>query len=387
MSNLALDLSPENAPWRFRDSHPDIYRRWIDSKPSPRPYTPLSVNLFPCEYIPLCPIKDARKMFLEIYEPRESSKISELRQQLIVNTPERIRFLSENSIVNHQSAGFKVRRYRSGEMSGAMFTTGTRNKIIPSPRSGCVETSTFTIAARQKIRRAVENSDCPLNYFLTLTFAPKLCNDWEKDENGNIRHDFAKYKLKCFRDALQKHVQRRYNEKLLFVWVAELQKNGNIHFHMLLNRRLPVQYLRKIWNIGNLDVQYLNNSNHAVNYIRKYISKADNSLIRGNRYNISSGLRLTMKPDETIICSTDTEDINEDNKVHADVMNIIKLMRDDIEEGGGTVLDFGFSIPRPRRPVDYYCKKSKKKKRSKGVRHDLADNVFHIIGNPDEIPF
>lgn len=41
---------------------------------------------------------------------------------------------------------------------------------------------------------------------------------------------------------------RQYNKNLIYVWRAEKQQNGNIHFHILLNIYLPVIKLLSIWN-------------------------------------------------------------------------------------------------------------------------------------------
>lgn len=319
----------------------------------------------------------------------EEYEFQKLKKHLASDRLERRLFLAGNplSLKVQQTVGFKVRRYLSGEMTGAMFTTGLLNKIVPPSRSGSIETSGFTAPARQKIRRAVENSDLPLNYFLTLTFAPSTCKAWEKDEKGNIRHDFAKFKLHRLLDALTKNIKRNFKKDLLYVWVAELQKNGNIHFHVLLNHRFPLEYYRRRWKVGNIDVQYINDNNHAVNYMRKYMTKEDNAIIKGNRYGIASGLRETMKPLEENICLNRTGEINDEHKPHVDVMDLVKVMRQEIENGGGIVLDFGFNIPRPRRERLYKDKKTGKHKRSKGVHKKLADNVYQLITDFEEIPF
>ena len=41
---------------------------------------------------------------------------------------------------------------------------------------------------------------------------------------------------------------RKYNKNLIYVWRAEKQKNGNIHFHVLINIYLPLDLVTKIWN-------------------------------------------------------------------------------------------------------------------------------------------
>ena len=41
---------------------------------------------------------------------------------------------------------------------------------------------------------------------------------------------------------------RKYNNNLLYVWRAEKQENGNIHFHILINIFIPLDKLYTIWN-------------------------------------------------------------------------------------------------------------------------------------------
>lgn len=375
-SSLAFDLSPASAPWRYRDTHAAIYQAWLASNPAASEYVPLSDDLF-------LKLQPKKRVFYNPYE--RFASFADYERNLLYKSVrscrlERRLYLADKRISQaQQTSGFKVRKYNSGEMSGAMFTTGLTGKIIPAVRSGAVETFGFTVPARNKIRRAVENSELPLQYFLTLTFAPASCQPWQKDSVGNIRHDFAKFRLHRFLDALSKHVKRRYSEELSYVWVAELQKNGNIHFHILLNKRLPIAYYRKLWTVGNTDIQHIQDSNHAVNYMRKYMTKEDNSLIKGNRYGICAALRKTMKPLEEIITSRINSEPVKDEKNHVDVLNLIQAMRSEIEFGGGTVLDFGFSIPRPRRERFYIDKKTKERKKTKGVHRKLADNVYQLI--------
>lgn len=41
---------------------------------------------------------------------------------------------------------------------------------------------------------------------------------------------------------------KKYNKNLLYVWRAEKQENGNIHFHILINIFIPLNLLYSIWN-------------------------------------------------------------------------------------------------------------------------------------------
>jgi len=282
---------------------------------------------------------------------------------------------------NVQHHGFSVSRYPSGELTGGYFTTGRRGKnLLPPSRPSA--TTEVSRPGRKKIRRAVENSHCELKYFFTLTFAPATLKPWHFDINGAVRQDYAKAQFIRFRDTVSHSVIRREKAKLKtnpvyeivpfkYLWVAELQQNGNIHFHIMSNKYLPVQWLKEVWGqaANSVNVKTLNNISHAVNYIRKYISSDRVSEITGNRYGISQKLREEMVPEKFV---KDTKE--EIEEIH----ELLDSMKETIEGNGGTVLAFGFSSPRPCRDVDYLDKNGKRKRR-KGVRKKYNDGLLDLM--------
>ena len=59
-------------------------------------------------------------------------------------------------------------------------------------------------------------------------------------------HDDNDLKREVFGPFMQELI-RNWNVRC-YVWVAETQKNGNIHFHILMDRGIPAVRLRQIWN-------------------------------------------------------------------------------------------------------------------------------------------
>lgn len=59
-------------------------------------------------------------------------------------------------------------------------------------------------------------------------------------------HDDNDLKREVFGPFMQEMI-RNWNVKC-YVWVAETQKNGNLHFHILMDRGIPANRLRQIWN-------------------------------------------------------------------------------------------------------------------------------------------
>ncbi len=286
--------------------------------------------------------------------------------------------------------------YGSGEITcGYVCPTGY--SVVPPVAAGPRQSTVLTPAACTKIRRAVENSEDYLKYFYTFTFAPAALHPWQIDDKGVVIQEFAKYKIRKVLDTMRhfikradvKHAQNHDGEcrpEWRYIWVAELQKNGNIHFHVLHNRYFPLHdlpakkaglplvewgpCLTRWWGqaVNSVDVAKLNDNDHAGAYIRKYMSKnageiVEQSTITGNRYNISKELRIDMKPKKQVIKKGWTP-----SDVQDDLAKLISI----IEDNGGTILDFGFSLPRPSRSKTFRDEHGKAKK-TKG--HSESVNV------------
>lgn len=121
----------------------------------------------------------------------------------------------------------------------------------------------------------------------------------------------------CHKEAYKKGLARfldwmRYKGCTTYIWKAELQKRGQIHYHITTNKFIRYDELQKAWNsiqrkAGWLDDYYEKhkrwNANstdiHAVHkvhrldlYIAKYISKvSDSGLIKGKVWGCSKDLQ------------------------------------------------------------------------------------------------
>jgi hypothetical protein len=307
------------------------------------------------------------------------------RRRALLDSPPEVKtlFLAENSVKNAQTVGFKVCRYRSGETTGAQYATGSQINPSPVVRSGPVETTELTGPAKTKIRRAVECADTSLRYFCTLTFAPALLLPWQQNDDGTVRHDFAKYKLRKFLDTCRKK-QSRLKRELNYLWVAEIQgeHTGNIHFHIMWDQFFDIKWLSKIWAQANnsVDIKRLNNADHAANYMRKYLTKGVDQTIQGNRYFIAHKLREDMIPRERLVVSMSREDNEEmGGKKLREMRETLQALKDDIEAGGGHVLDFGFHISRPRFARKYKDKETGEDQETKSVDPRLSRSVVSLL--------
>ena len=113
-----------------------------------------------------------------------------------------------------------------------------------------------------------------------------------------------------------------------YIWRAEPQKNGNLHFHITANQSWDWQYIRDTWNNAQKRLGYIdlfNEKHHHINpnstdihsvrkiekagaYISKYISKIDNDsrLVQGKIWDCSQSLKPKQKC--TIYCQGNDHD-------------------------------------------------------------------------------
>lgn len=133
----------------------------------------------------------------------------------------------------------------------------------------------------REVRRLAKEKG--LDRFLTLTLDPKkLPSDCDKFEY--IMKRWNKFRI---------YLNRTFGETS-FVWVLELQENGNPHLHALISRYVPQTWVSRTWagmgggkivDIQQADVQRVGN------YLSKYLAGGSlMELPKGvNRYGYSSG--------------------------------------------------------------------------------------------------
>lgn len=340
----------------------------------------------------LLPVRNLRQdEFINIDPEIENYYISDFERSIIhllKNPYLKKAFISQNVLKPSCSSGFKVSRYKSGETVGGFYTAGLSGKVLPPTRTGQLVTRRFTRSSMVKLRRSVECSETALNYFHTLTFAPSVLQRWHLNSDGTVRHDYAKWKLKKYLDALSQQ-QRRLGRSLSYAWVAELQKNGNVHFHILLDRFFGITWLTKIWSQSNnsVDIERVKNPLHAAQYMRKYITKDQESEIQGNRYFISQKLRDSMQPvNDALIVIRDSSGRDRPG-VMADIRDFLFSSKTEIEVNGGVLLDFGFYVPMPRQSVRYRDKKTGEFVASKAVSPLISKKLFTALYQIADRPF
>lgn len=131
------------------------------------------------------------------------------------------------------------------------------------------------------------------------------------------------------------YARRKFNLKH-YVWKAERQKNGNLHFHLTTNCFIDVDKLRESWNLAqnrigfidlfnlkhnhhnpnSTDIKIVNSKNAIGSYIAKYIGKEleKNNKISGKVWDCSQSLKNVKKP---------TIEINQ--SIEKEILEVLKL--------------------------------------------------------------
>jgi hypothetical protein len=159
--------------------------------------------------------------------------------------------------------------------------------------------------------------------------------------------------------------------ELSYIWTAEVQENGNIHFHILVDQPfIPVQWLVEVWGqaANSVNVKRISNQEHAVRYMLKYMSKG-HCPIEGRRYGMTQNLLDWIRPQKIRYEGEDRREA------------FTRVKRDfywDIMNNGGIVTDFGLSIPAPRREKIWRDRKGLFHK-TKGIPRDLSTRFLQAV--------
>jgi hypothetical protein len=144
----------------------------------------------------------------------------------------------------------------------------------------------------RRCRKSIANwaAKLGLNRFLTLTLDPKKLDG--EDSTRYLRRTFAK---------LRSLLHREYGKALTYICVLQYQENGMAHLHILLNRFVDVEWLRKKWQaVGggwNVWIEMVS-IRRIVNYVSRYLSQELLlSAPKGSRrVTTSRNIRLFEKP-------------------------------------------------------------------------------------------
>ncbi len=194
-----------------------------------------------------------------------------------------------------------------------------RNRVSASIRSDMPlhkeDTGQIGKTGRKRIKQSVLAWSQALNYanslnsdsktqtmkaiaFLTLTLSSAQCHTHKEIKRYLLNHFLIILKRKYQLDR--------------WLWKAEIQKNGNIHFHILVDVYIDKKEVQEIWNnvqnkLGYIDrfesrhghrnppsteIKLIKDVNQALLYVRKYLSKENGEIEKfGRAWGCSDNLR------------------------------------------------------------------------------------------------
>lgn len=127
--------------------------------------------------------------------------------------------------------------------------------------------------AKKKIRQLCNNNAHLLTKFLTLTFADQ-----------SITEDKIKL-ANSFYSKFIKRLEYYFNQKIEYLTVPELTKQGVIHYHMLCNiPYIDIDLLQDIWGFGKVYISRIENINNVGAYVSSYVDKDFGKALPGVRH-------------------------------------------------------------------------------------------------------
>lgn len=266
------------------------------------PYKSLS-NYHHMELQPL-PTKintfNSNKLHLNLYPTKATLYHKRLKDPFITYQSEALANARSNNVVTPND-NLKLKRQ----------TNNLSNESIRKVKRAF---SYMELVAKWKLVK-FKNSPRSLKFklaFITLTLPSKQIHS----DKELKKECFDRY-LQCLRD--------KYKVKH-YIWRAEIQGNGNIHWHVVIDKFIHHRDVRKDWNkyvnrLGYVDrfyekfgtydpssteIKSVKNSRQANSYLVKYITKGDNKMakgeskaktrmIEGRMYGISQSLKQ-MRP-------------------------------------------------------------------------------------------
>lgn len=145
----------------------------------------------------------------------------------------------------------------------------------------------------KNLRKTVYNFGCGVEEHLSgKNYVPWLCSLTYRDVDGWNPND-----IRFFLNRVRAYLARR-GLPFIYVWVAELQKRGALHYHVMIwlpkNFKLPRFARFGWWDHGFTDQRI---AQKAVGYLMKYISKDEtkNKFPRGVRIYGYGGASVEVK--------------------------------------------------------------------------------------------
>lgn len=259
------------------------------------------------------------------------------------------------------TANIKYKEFINGE---AIVTFPTPNyegkpKQTPPKRNEKLKSMALTKEAKSKIKRVCRIFDF---YVKNHRIKSKKCSMITLSYPKNYPDDRT---AKKHLDNFIKRINR-FSFDFMYLWVAEKQKRGAIHFHIITPNYIPMDIINSGWTEivrkwyqknGYTFSHVLPNVKAVDNvsrYVTKYITKDENNTIEGNRYNISKVAHKLAKPtiEELILTSSrnPTEVFND--VISSLELEVIQIDNSETKKEDNPILILGYFIPNSKGLLD-----------------------------------
>jgi len=172
-------------------------------------------------------------------------------------------------------------------------------------------------------------------------------------------HDDKVIKSKCLNQLLGEF-KTKYQMKN-FVWRAENQKNGNIHFHLLVDCKIPHKELRSIWNriinkLGYVDA-YTEKMKTLTFEQYKYLRYGEKQISENQLFKLRSSFDLGCSIGWSSPNSTDIQRLSKVKNVVAYICKYISKAEEVEQPISGRVWQCSQAVSKAKRCVEYLTSK------------------------------
>lgn len=236
-----------------------------------------------------------------------------------------ITILQQSEFFNSLCSRFFMRRVGQSVIFFKSSVKGPKHKVVTEKHLAMLESQRFTgylsRPVQKKMISMIQNWDDTLQEMNARNMRNNVKERYQiilltVTLSSSQQHDDKFIKRWLLTPFIGKLV--RLNPDVNYLWRAEPQKNGNIHFHILLDRYFNKSWVQREWNktqsqhsyhpsltenendLGapSTRIEALASKNNAVQYCAKYVSKNEGSrAIDGRLWGCSDNLR-DLKPIE-----------------------------------------------------------------------------------------
>ncbi len=254
----------------------------------------------------------------------------------------------------------KVFRNNEGLVIFKSKKNATKEKQTPPTRKTKLDSVELTDYAKKQIKKccrmfydyALKTTKKGICTMITLSYPEHYPNDRESKKHL---------------DHFMKRIIRKY-PNFIYLWVAEKQKRGAIHYHIITTDFIPKNFINKCWReiVAKWSLKngfcnqkeanpHIMGVKHPDRYITKYLLKDEINRIEGNRYFISKNARKLVEPIEMALIPIFNKYPNQIMNEASFYLNIEYIVLDNSKKinEGDRYMVFGYFVKDAQNLIDF----------------------------------